>query len=199
MIALKILMIVLALLALLLTVRIGADIGYDEKGLRVYARVSRFTLCLYPAAKKHTPKKAKKQKPKTKKSEKLNITEDEALDAIGAAVCSVKKLRFRLRRLKLHFVSAFDDPYKTAIVYGYGEALINGLGLPQLKQSDIRLGMDFEKDACEIDGYLSVTIRIYYIIKLLVCLAMGLIPIWRRRRKRIKATVKNTTVKGMTV
>ena len=41
MIALKILMLVLAALVLLLTVRLGVDIGYDAGGLRVYARVSR--------------------------------------------------------------------------------------------------------------------------------------------------------------
>ena len=198
MIALKILMLVLAALVLLLMVRLGVDVGYDAGGLRVYARVSRFTVCLYPA-KKQASKKPKKQKSKTPKKGMPDIAEDEIVDAIGVAVRSVKKLRFRLRRLKLHFLSAFDDPYKTAIVYGYAEALIHGLGLPQLKQSDIQLGMDFEKEACEIDGYLSVTIRIYYIMKLLVCLAVGMIPVLWRRRKRMKSTVKNTTVKGMTV
>ncbi len=199
MIALKVLMIVLAVLALLLTIRIGADVGYDETGLRVYARVSRFTVCLYPSGKEKVKKKPKKQRHKTGKTGKPDITEDEVLDAIRVAVRSVKKLRFRLYKLKLHFVSAFDDPYKTAIVYGYAEALIYGLGLPQLKQSDIQLGMDFEKEACAVDGYLSVTIRIYYIMKLAVCLICGCIPILWRRRKRIKSTVKNTTVKGMTV
>ena len=198
MIALKILMIVLVLLALVLTVRIGGDISYDEAVLRVYARVSRFTICLYPSQKEKPQKKSKKPKAK-KKTGKPDITEDEVLDAIGVAVRSVKKLRFRLGRLKLHFLSAFDDPYKTAIVYGYTEALVHGLGLPLLKQSDIRLGMDFEKDACEAEGYLSVTIRIYYILKLAVCLLWGMLPILWRRRKRIKSTVNNTTVKGMTV
>lgn len=198
MIALKILMLVLAALVLLLTVRLGVDIGYDAGGLRVYARVSRFTFCIYPTQ-KQASKKSKKQKSKSPKKGMPDIAEDEIVDAISVAVRSVKKLRFRLRRLKLHFLSAFDDPYKTAIVYGYAEALIHGLGLPQLKQSDIELGMDFEKEACEIDGYLSVTIRIYYIMKLLVCLVFGLIPILWRRRKRMKSTVNNTTVKGMTV
>ena len=199
MIALKILMLVLALLALLLTVRVGGDIAYDAGGLRVYARVSRFTVCLYPTKKEKAPKKRKKTKSRTAKKGKPDITEDEVLDALGAAVRAVKKLRFRLGKLKLHFLSAFDDPYKTAIVYGYAEALLHGLGLPQLKQSDIQLGMDFEGDTCQVDGYLSVTIRIYYIIKLCLCLLWGIIPILWRRRKRMKSTVKNTTVKGMTV
>lgn len=198
MIALKVLIIVLAVLILLLTVRIGGDIGYDARGLRVYARISRLTVCLYPSGKEKKPKQ-KKSKPKTKKRGKPDITEEEVLDALSVAVRSVKKLRFRLYKLKLHFVSAFDDPYQTAIVYGYAEALLNGLGLAALKQSDIRLGMDFEKEDCDVDGYLSVTIRIYYIMKLLVCLLWGMLPILWRRRKRMKATVKNTTVKGMTV
>ncbi len=196
---LKVLIMVLALVALLLTVRIGADVGYDEAGLRVYARVSRFTICLYPSVKEKKTKKPKNPKRKIKKTGKPDITEDEVLDAIGVAVRSVKKLRFRLRKLKLHFLSSFNDPYKTAIVYGYAEALVHGLGLPQLKQSDIQLGMDFEKEACDVDGYLSVTIRIYYIMKLVMCLICGMLPILWRRRKRMKATLNNTSVKGMTV
>lgn len=198
MIALKVLIIVLAVLALMLTVRVGADVSYDETGLRVYVRISRFTICLFPSKKEKQPKK-KKPKRKTKKKGKLDVTEEEVLDALSVAVRSVKKLRFRLYKLKLHFVSAFDDPYKTAIVYGYAEALLYGLGLPALKQSDIQLGMDFEKEACDIDGYLSVTIRIYYIVKLVVSLIVGMIPVLWHRRKRMKLVEKNTPVKGMTV
>ena len=191
-------MIVLAVLILLLSLPIGGDIGYDQDGLRVYARVSRFTLCLYPFSKEKS-KKQTSAKPKEKKTGKPDFTEDEVLDAIGVAVRSVKKLRFRLRRLKLHFVSAFDDPYETAVVYGYSEAIVNGLGLTALKQSDIRLGMDFEKETCDVDGYLSVTIRVYYVMKLVLCLALGLLPILWRRRKRKKATENITAAKGMTV
>jgi hypothetical protein len=65
-IALKVLIIVLGLLVLLLTVRLGVDIGYDDVGLRVYARVSRFTFCIYP-----TPKQASK-KPKKQKSKSVS-------------------------------------------------------------------------------------------------------------------------------
>lgn len=198
MIVLKILICILVLFVLLLSLRVGVDAGYDQNGLRVYARVSRFTLCLYPTNKEPKPKK-QKAKTKTQTRNKPNFTKDELVDAFGVAVRSVKKLRFRLRKLKLHFVSAFDDPYKTAVVYGYAEALIHGLGLPSMKQTDIRLDMDYEKEACEVDGYVSVTIRVYYMIKLLVCLLWGLIPIWRRRRQRIKLTANNTTVKGTTV
>ena len=198
MIVLKILVIVLVLLTVLLSVRIGGDIGYDENGLRVYARVSGYTVCLYPSAKEKKPKR-KKSKRKEKKKGIPDITKEEIWDALGVAVQSVKKLRFRLRKLKLHFVSAFDDPYQTAVVYGYAEALIWGLGLPALKQSDIHLAMDFEKESYEIDGYVSVAIRIYYILKLCLCLICGLIPILWRRRKRIKASETITAVKGKTV
>ena len=196
--ALNVLIIVLAVLALLLLVRVGVDVSYDKTGFRVYARVSRFTICMYPSQKETQPKK-KKTKRKSNKKGKLDVTEEEVLDALSVAVRSVKQLRFRLYKLKLHFVSAFDDPYKTAIVYGYAEALLYGLGLPALKQSDIQLGMDFEKEDCDIDGYLSVTIRIYYIMKLIACMVFGMLPIVWRRRKRMKATVKDATVKGMTV
>lgn len=196
MIILKILIAIGILLLLLLTVPVGADVGYNENGLRVFIRVWRFTFCVYPNAPKENKKpKQKKQKEKTQ-SRIPDINKDEVLDAISVAIRALKKLRFRLYRLKLHFISAFEDPYQTAMVYGYANAAVQALGLPNRKRTDVQLGVDFERESYYVDGYVSVTIRIYYIIKLCVCLVGGLIPILWRRRKRMKTIVNNTAVKG---
>lgn len=200
---LKVLIAVLVLLALLLSVPVGVDVGYNENGLRLFIRVWRFTFCVFPrkpkgekpSERKEKQPASQENKPKQKKG-LPNVTKDEVLDAIGTAVRSVKKLRFQLYRLKLHFVSAFDDPYQTAMVYGYANAAVQALGMPNWKRSDVALGVDFERESCYFDGYLSVTVRIYYILKLCVCLVSGMLPILLRRRKRMKAIVKNTAVKG---
>lgn len=198
---LKVLIVLLIVLVLLLSVPVGADVGYDETGLRGFVRVWRFTFCVFPRKpKKDKPPKEKQpaneeKKPKPKKT-LPNVTKDEVLDAVSVGVRAVKKLRFRLYRLKLHFVSAFDDPYQTAMVYGYANAAVQALGMPAWKRTDVQLGVDFAGEECYFDGYLSVTVRIYYIMKLCVCLVSGVLPILWRRRKRMKAIGNNTTVKG---
>ena len=188
------LIVLLALLLLVLSLRVGADVGYDEGGVRVMLRVSRWTYCLFP---REQTKPKKQRKPKEKKKQgKPDITKEEILDAVDVLVRSVKKLRFRLYRLRVHFISAFGDPYRTAMMYGYANAAVQALGLPEMKQADVQLAVDFERESYYIDGYISVTVRVFYIMKLCVCLVVGLIPILLRRRQRIKAIEKNTAVKG---
>ena len=188
------LIVLLVLLVLVLSLRVGVDVGYDGENVRVFLRVSRWTFCLFPRE-KTKPKKQRKPKQK-KKQGKLDITKDEILDAISVLVRGIKKLRFRLYRLRVHFISAFGDPYRTAMMYGYANAGVQALGLYHLKQADVQLAVDFERESYYIDGYISMTVRVFYIIKLCVCLVAGLIPILLRRRKRIKAIEKNTAVKG---
>lgn len=195
MIILNVLLIILVILLLLLLIPIGVDVGYCEGNLRVLIRVACFTVPLYPmtASEEKKEKKPKKKKAETKQTIP-DFTKNEILDAVSVVVNSIKKLSFHLHRLKLHFLSAFADPYRTAMVYGYASAAINAFGLAGLKQSDIQLGVDFERENCYIDGYLSVTIRIYFILKFVYCLAAGLLPLLWRRRRRLKEN--SVAVKG---
>jgi len=191
------LIIILVLLLLLLLIPVGVDAGYCEGTVRIMLRIASFTVTVYPTS-SSKDKKAKKRK-KTNENKKQSIpdvTKDEILDAVSVAVRSIKKLHFYLRKLKLHFISAFDDPYRTAMVYGYASAAVNAFALPQLKQADIQLGVDFEREDCYIDGYVSVTIKIYYIMKLVCCLAIGMIPILWSRHRRLKAKENSIGVKG---
>lgn len=191
------LIIILALLVLLLLLPVGVDVGYCEGELRIMLRVSSFTFSLYPSD-SQKEKKAKKRKKKNEPNKRSvpDVTKDEILDAIGVAVQSVKKLRFRLHKLKLHFISAFEDPYQTAMVYGYASAAVNAFALPQLKQADVQLGVDFQREDCYFDGYISVTIKIYYIMKLVCCLVIGIVPILWHRHRRLKAIDNSVAVKG---
>lgn len=183
------------MILLFLSVRVGVDAAYHEGQTTLFIRVSRFTVCIYPRKKKSAPKQ-KKETDKTKAKKRSNLTKDEVLDGIEVAVRAVRKLRFHLYKLKLHFISAFDDPYRTAMVYGYVNAAVQAFALPQLRQSDIQLGVDFEREHYYIDGYVSVTIRVYYIIKLICCVACGAVPLLWRIRKRLKETKSSGAVKG---
>lgn len=163
--------------------------------MTLFLRVSRFTFRIFPREKKSAEKR-KKESDKTNAKKLPDLTKDEVLDGIEVAARAVRKLKFHLYQLKIHFISAFDDPYRTAMIYGYVNAAIQAFGLPQLRQSDVQLGVDFERDHCYIDGYVSVTIRIYYIMKLIFCVVYGAIPILWRIRKRRKEQANSNAVKG---
>ena len=203
------LIVILGLVLLLLLVPVGIDVGYNEDGLRVYGRISCCRIGFYPkkaSVKKKSKKRMTTEQPteseagadpvKKDKFKLPDITKDEFLDLVGVGVKSVRKLRFSLHKLKLHFISAFSDPYQTAMVYGYASAAVHAFALPQLRHSDVQLAVDFEREKCYVDGYLSVTIKIYYILKLVFCAAVGALPILLRRRKRMKAKENSVAVKG---
>ena len=201
------LIVILLLLAALLYLPVGADVGYCEGAFTAYARVGAWKLCVYP--RKQKPKKEKKPKkqpapqeaapaeeaPKKKKG-LPDVTKDEVLGAVRVVFRAIKRLRFRLNRLKLHFISAFPDPYDTAMIYGYANAGLNALGLTSLKQSDIQLGVDFNREHYYADGYLSVTIRIYYVLKFAFCALFGLLPLYFSRRKRLKLAASTPAGQG---
>lgn len=189
----KVLLIILAVLALLLYLPVGVDVGYTggQVLLRVRAGALAFTVLPRKAGKKKS-KKPKKQSPAEQKSgqpkekRKLPVTKDDILDAAELLIRSIKKLRFRVSRLKLHFVSAFDDPYNTAMVYGYVCAAVNALRMDRVKGADIQLSADFMAEHWSADAACSITIRIWYMMKFVCSVLAGGIPILLRIRKRMK-------------
>lgn len=195
----KVLMIVVVIILLLLCVPVGADVGYAHDQLTVKVRVGPFTITLYPQKTgKEEKKKEKRPKQKDaqeeqsppKEKQKLDVTKDEIFSAVKVVLGSVKKLRFRLNRIKIYFISAFPDPYDTAMNYGYANAAVNALGLTMRKDADIQLGADFSADKPLIDAYCSVTIRILYVMKFVFSVLFGAIPILIQRNRRIKLTKK---------
>lgn len=187
------LIVIVLLFVLLLCLPLGVDVSLCEGNLRVYLRVGHFTFSVYPQGEQSPKTKTvNRQKPQTMPS----FTREEIIDGISVLVRAMKKLKFHLRKLKLYFISAFDNPYNTAVCYGYASAALNGLGLTALKQSDIQLGMDFEREHYYFDGYVSITIRIYYIVIFIGCAIWGGIPIILRRQKRLKQEQKTTAMQG---
>lgn len=184
---------IFALLLVILIIPVGVDLGYCEGEIRGYFRIASFTKKIYP---KQSKKERQKKSAEKKNKAVPDVSKDEVLDAVEVVVRSIKKLSFRLYKLKIHFVSAFEDPYRTAMVYGYANAAVQAFALPQLKQSDIQLAVDFERDTCYLDGYISVTIRIYYILKFVCCVVIGAIPVLYRRHKRLKPKNNSTAMKG---
>ncbi len=189
----KVLIVIVVTVMLLLLLPVGGDVSFREGELRLYVRLWKLRLCLFPR-KPQKPRKPHKgsedttvsSPPKKPKKSMPNVTKDEVLETLAVLVGAVRKLRFRLHCLKLHFLSAFSDPYQTAMVFGYANAAVSALGLERLRQGDVQIGVDFQRETCYFDGYLSVTIRVWYVWKLAVSLLWGMVPILLSRRKRLK-------------
>lgn len=191
-----ILIILAVLIAFLLYLPVGVDMGYTDSGVILLVRIGAVTLRLFPRKhkkpKQKKPAKGKKSAQKAqsadqpKQKKKLNVTWEEIQSALDLTVRSIRKLKFRVRKLMLHFTSAFDDPYTTAMVYGYANAAASALGLYRVRGGDVQLSADFTSGQWTAEAYISITIRIFYMIKFAFSLLFGGLKLLLRRRRRIK-------------
>lgn len=134
-VALIVLGCLLALIAILLSVRVGALVVYGAEGLRVQVRAGWFRFTVVPAPKKQPKKssKPKKQK-KRKKSAEPSGQKDagESLPKQGGSLSGLLSLlpavlealgglcrRIRIERLRVHYtIAGQPDPARAALQYG---------------------------------------------------------------------------------
>lgn len=203
----KVLTVLIVLIVLLMRLPVGIDVGCQERQVFAGLRIGPKIFWLYPRKRHrfvHKTKKHEKTKEEAlptpeKQKKRLNIQFDweEIKAALDLLVRSVRKLRFQLHRLTLHVISAFPDPYDTVMAYGCMNAAVNALGLNRMKHTDIQLDVDFSADTLVFDGYLSVTIRIYYLCKFGLTLAFGALRLLLAHRKRLKQEQKaNALIAG---
>ena len=191
----KILLIVLGILALILRLPVGVDAGYVG-ALWVRIRIGVLTIPLIPGkrnrksgAKKKRKAAASRPKDKTVREKRtIPVQREDITDGVKLLLRCIRKLQFQVSRFTLHFVSAFSDPYDTAMVYGYVCAIVNALQLERVKGADIQLFADFTAEQWHLECAASITIRIWYILQF-VCMALaGGLPVLLRIRKRMKQT-----------
>lgn len=149
--------IVLAALCLLGFLPVGADVRYDDAGLRLGIRLGPFSLTLgkrKPAEEtEKRPEKEKTEKEKTGKKKpggrRLGLTPGLVLCLLRRAVRLLARLiaALRVEVLRAHFTAAFDDPAATALVYGaVGTAMegLSRLSRGRVRLTDLRADADFD-------------------------------------------------------
>lgn len=202
-------------------IRIGVDVSYEGGEFSLSAKVAGVMLQLFPKQDKgeEKPKKEKKPKRKKKKKEKkpedseeqtqqpkkkglpLGMTKEELFDLVKAILHHFARFprRFRIDRFKLHALVAGQDPYYTAMTYGYlNEALSILLPLARrgftVKKSDVRTDVDFTTDEFSLDFGLGLSIRIGQIIGFVLSVAFAgakhVIKSKLRQKKEAKAAKK---------
>ena len=206
-------------------IRIGVDVSYEGGVFSLSAKVAGVLLQLLPKEEKgeERPKREKKPKRKRKKKEKkpeeseeqtdqpkkkglpLGMTKEELFDLVKAILHHFVRFprRFRIDRFKLHALIAGNDPYNTAMTYGYlNEALSILLPLARrgftVKKSDVRTDVDFTTDQTSIDFGLGLSIRIGQIIGFVLTVAFvgakHVIKSKLRQKKEAKAGKKAAQV-----
>ena len=197
--------IVLLILALVLLIPIGADIAYVGGEFTLAARADGLAIQLIPRKPRDSnkpPRKKKEKQPKEKPEEpeekkekpkkKLDFTFDEIMDLLKKVLNGLGKFgRLTVRRFMLHYTAAGEDPYNTAMIYGYVNTALCTLAPICAKkfrvtgEVDVATNVDFAADKMQIDAALSVTLRLIQVVHAALAAAFGALGVLIRHKLRL--------------
>ena len=214
MVFLIILGVLVLLIAALLLIPVGADIGYEQGKIHVSATAAGVEIRLFPRKKKpesdepKPPKKKKEKKEKKpkqkddsaeekpKEKKKLDITLDEILDLLKAVLHGLGHFtdRIRVDRFVLHLIVAGNDPYNVAMAYGKINAWLSAMAPAckklNAKNSDVWTAVDFTDDWPHVDFAIAMSFRLCTVIGMLFVIGFGALKVLLIRKKRIKQEKK---------
>ena len=199
---------VILLILLVSLVRVGIDAEYIGGSLKASAKVCGKLIEVYPNSplfeklkNRHKKEKPKEEAPqpaetrpkeeKPKKRLKLNLSRDELLALAKKALHGVGHiLTIRVDRFMLHYTAAGDDPYDTALIYGYVNGALSSLAPLcrkkfKVRDADVRTDVDFTADSMNIDFAIAVTMRIGQIFEGLFIIAFGALGIIIKNKRRL--------------
>lgn len=178
---------VAAVLALVCLVKCRVEAGYDEGGFRWRVSVGFFTLA---------PRERRERKGKNKKSPKKPEQSSHELPSLGAlrdlaelALRLLKRFlgRLRIEWLRVYFVSAFDDPYDTAMAYGYaGEAMeaVAALSNGRIRKLELHTELDFDAAQPQLEAAVTLSVRLGALLAIAISAFFGFLSLKRRWKKQ---------------
>lgn len=161
--ALKIILIILAILLIIAMFKVGVFAAYSKDGAELACFAGPVRIKILPQTDKKSKNKKEKFKKKKKKKKSADRTPEEKKEKKGGSAALVLKLlpgigealgNFRKKLsidiLKVYYTYACDDPYKAAMGFGYASA---GLGTItalirrffKVKELDMRSNVSFEE------------------------------------------------------
>lgn len=199
---------VVLILAVVLLVPIGADLEYVGGKLRLAARIDGFAIQILPRKPADPNKPPKEEKPKKEKppkeekpaqesapkpKRKLNFTKEEILELLKKAIQGLGKFgKLTVRRFMLHYTAAGEDPYNTAMMFGYVNAALDTLA-PVCSRSfrvtgdvDVWTDVDFTADKMRFDAALSMTLRLIQVVHMGIAVAIGVIGVLIKNKRRLR-------------
>ena len=203
---------VLLILAVVLFVPIGADIGYVGGEFSLAARADGFAIQLIPKKPRDPDKPPKEKKPKKekppkeekpkeekpkKKSKKLDFTLEEIFELIRKVLNGLGKFgRITVRKFMLHYIAAGKDPYNTAMTFGYVNGALSTLApicarkFRVVGDVDVWTDVDFAREAMLLDVEASVTIRLAQVVHMAFAVAFGALGVLIKNKRRLRKEKK---------
>lgn len=214
MVALTIIGILVAVIALIMVIPIGADVGFEEGELRLSAKVAGILIELLPKPPRDESKPAKEKKPKKEKPKKdkppkekkpLNFSREEILSLVKKALSKFGRFgrKFRVERFLLHYVAGGKDPYDVASTFGYVNAALSSLAPVcaerfEVKDCSVRTDIDFSLEKTKVDFGLCLTIRIGAIFSLAFGLVFAALGVLIRNKLRLFREKRQNRRNGVT-
>lgn len=220
--ALIVIGIIIAVIALIMLIPVGADVGYEDGRLRLSAKLCGVLLQLFPKPpedeskpkKEKKPKKPKKQKKpkepspeeaeKPKKKLDLNFSPDELLSLVKSVLKGFGKFGRKLRvdRFLLHYTAAGDDPYKTAMTFAYVNQALSSLAPIcrqrfDTKDCDVWTDIDFTTEKTKLDFGIALTIRIGSIFGVIFTIAFSALGILIKNKLRLAKEKRQNRKNGV--
>ena len=205
--------VIIGIIALIMLIPVGADVGYENGELSLSAKVCGIMLKLLPRKpadgsepkKEKKPQKEKKPKeagpeqtPKPRKKLNLQLNMDEILALVKAVLRGFGKFgKLTVDRFMLHYVAAGSDPYATAMTYNYVNAALSSLAPICaerfiVKDCDVWTNIDFTEEKTRIDFGLCVVIRIGQVFRMVFAIIFGVLWILIKNKFRLlKEKIKN--------
>ena len=198
--------VIIGIIALIMLIPVGADVGYENGELSLSAKVCGIMLKLLPRkpADESKPKKEKKSKkekkpkepgpeqaPKPRKKLNLQLNMDEILALVKAVLRGFGKFgKLTVDRFMLHYVAAGSDPYATAMTYNYVNAALSSLAPICaerfiVKDCDVWTNIDFTEEKTRIDFGLCVVIRIGQVFRMVFAILFGALWILIKNKFRL--------------
>jgi len=188
------LIIIAVLIALILSIRLGVDIGYNDEKLKIFVKASVFNFKIYPSERKEK-KTENKSKEKTKKQndkgiiEKLGFETEDWLELIGIIFKVLAKFNHSIviNIFKFHYAVTDADPYDAVMKYNTINTVAGSL-IPfmesnfRIKNRDIFIDLDFNEHNLPTDIRLVLTIRVLQIIMLVVMALGSTVKIYVKRK-----------------
>ena len=204
-----------ALLLLILFLPVGADIGFakgpdvgcEQAEYHLSAKAGALTIRLLPKDPEKEAKPKKEKKPKKKKEKKktedgeaaeekprkkLEFTFDELLDLLRAALKGFKKFgrAWKVDRFLLHLVVSGEDPYNTAMTYGYVNAALSSLAplcrrRYAVRDCSVATDVNFVTGSMSVELGLAMTVTLWRLLGAVNAVLFGALRILIRNRIRL--------------
>lgn len=195
---LKVLLVIIVVLWLISLIRFGAEARYSGGTFFLKLITGPFRIRVLPAKEKK-PKKEKPPKPKKEKAAKVEGETTAAkpkrrlppiMDLLLLVIEAAGKLKRKIRidDLTVHLTWASTDPADAAVGFGRMNAAMGMLwGLIEnnfkVKEHDLGVAVDFDRDKPEVDCHLALTFTIGQILSMGIRFGVRFLVLWSRSSK----------------